>query len=121
VPLTIADLATLHDRLYEIRAKWYSFGLQLGVDVGTLDSIQCEFRNPGDCLMGALRHWLKTHPEPTWKAVMWALQSNSVEENQLAHSFEAEYYSDITPTASSGTVYPVASSMLKRCLNSLIM
>lgn len=64
--------------------------------------------------MGALRHWLTTHPEPTWKAVIRALQSNSVEENQLAHSFEAEYYSDNTPTASSGRV-------LAKYLNSLIM
>lgn len=94
VTLTIDDLGTLSNKLHGIRAKWKQFGLQLGVDTGTLDGIEYEFRNPGNCLMETLKQWLKTHPQPTWEAVIQALQSSSVNEKQLGSSLETEYCSD---------------------------
>ena len=43
------SLPFLHDELYDIRGKWYDIGVQIGVDVGTLESIKNEY---GDgCLL----------------------------------------------------------------------
>ena len=104
VALTINDLATLTEKLHRISANWKPFGLQLGVDTGTLNNIQYEFRNPGDCLRETLTHWLKAHHEPTWNAVIQALWSSSVNEKQLASSLKTEFCSD---TPLPGGLYTV--------------
>jgi len=41
-PLGIADLATVINDTFPCRAKWYNLGIQLRVDVGTLDSIKVQ-------------------------------------------------------------------------------
>ena len=90
--LKLDDLSTVLEELYEARTKWYFIGLKLKVPVDTLDSIKTQSDNPNECLLQALKHWLKmVDPKPTWQALVDALRSRLVEERQLATSIEEKY------------------------------
>ena len=90
--LSLGDLATVLKELYEARTKWYYIGLELKVPVGTLDNIEAQSDDPKKCLLDTLKHWLKTvNPKPTWQALVDALRSCVVEENQLANSIEENH------------------------------
>jgi len=90
--LSLDDLATVRKELHEARTKWYDIGLELKVPVGTLDSIEAQSDDTKKCLLEALKHWLKTvDPKPTWQALVDALRSCVVEENQLANSLEEKH------------------------------
>lgn len=91
--LKLDDLSTVLEELHEARTKWYCIGLKLKIPVDTLDSIKTQSDNPGECLLQALKHWLKTvDPKPTWQALVDALRSCLVEEHQLASSIEEKYH-----------------------------
>ena len=90
--LSLCDLGTVRKELHEARTKWYDIGLELKVPVGTLDSIRVQSDDTKECLLEALKHWLKTvDPKPTWQALVDALRSCVVEENQLANSLEEKH------------------------------
>ena len=64
--LTKFDLRELLSRLFPVRAKWYNFGLGLGLSSDDLDAIKnsehCE--GPDNCLREVLKGWLSTkNPE----------------------------------------------------------
>ena len=87
--LSLDDLSTVLKELHEARTKWYYIGLELKVPVGTLESIEAQSNDPKKCLLEALKHWLKTVDlKPTWQALVDALRSCLVEENQLANRLE---------------------------------
>lgn len=69
----IADLATVLNDIFPCRAKWYNLGLQLRIDVGTLDSFKAPYGDPGDQLREVMRTWLTTSDNPTWGAMAEAL------------------------------------------------
>ena len=90
--LSLDDLSIVRKELHEARTKWYDIGLELKVPVGTLDSIKAQSDDPKECLLEALKHWLKTvDPKPTWQVLVDALRSCVVEENQLANSLEEKH------------------------------
>lgn len=90
--LKLDDLSTVLEELYEARTKWYFIGLKLKVPVDTLDSIKTQSDDPNECLLQALKHWLKmVDPKPTWQALVDALRSCLVEEHPLANSIEEKY------------------------------
>ena len=90
--LKLDDLNTVLEELYEARTKWYFVGLKLKVPVDTLDSIKTQSDDPNECLLQALKHWLKmVDPKPTWQALVDALRGRLVEEHQLANSIEEKY------------------------------
>ena len=90
--LSLDDLVTVRKELHEARTKWYDIGLELKVPVGTLDSIEAQSDDAKKCLLDTLKHWLKTvDPKPTWQALVDALRSCVVEENQLANSLEEKH------------------------------
>ena len=90
--LRLDDLSTVLRELHEARTKWYYIGIELKVPVGTLDSIKAQSDDAKECLLEALKHWLKTVDlKPTWQALVNALRSCVVEENQLANSLEEKH------------------------------
>ena len=90
--LRLDDLSTVLEELHKARTKWYCIGLKLKVPVDTLDSIKAQSDDPSECLLQALKHWLKTvDPKPTWQALVDALRSHLVEEHQLANTIEEKY------------------------------
>ena len=86
--LAPSDLNRLHNLLFCVKAKWKEIGLQLGVSVFSLDSIQAEviFRDDGQRLMQMLSQWLRnvTEPPPSWPQVVDALRSEPVNERSVA-------------------------------------
>ena len=76
------DLAFLQNELHDIRHKWRNFGVQIGLDDGTLQAIRSEYTNHGDALREVLINWLKG--SPTFKKLNKALNSRTVSEPNIA-------------------------------------
>lgn len=79
--------------LYPVRAKWRDIGIELEIDIGTLDSIErsCHFQD-SDCLTRMLDYWLKqTDPPPSWDTIVEALESGPVGEGHLAEQVKQKY------------------------------
>jgi hypothetical protein len=56
-------------------AKWRQIGVQLGIGIGKLDTIEANRRRVEDCLPDLLAYWLgQTVPKPTRGALIAALQ-----------------------------------------------
>ena len=54
-------------------------GVQLGIDQGTLDAIEKDYRHASDCLRRLISHWLNNvDPRPTRSAINKAIQSDCV-------------------------------------------
>ena len=51
------------------------------------------YRDPSDSMREMLKHWLQTaiNPRPTWRAVVTALRSRSVDEQSVAEQLESKY------------------------------
>ena len=79
--------------LYPVRAKWRNFGIELEIDMGTLDSIERSFHfDHTECLTRMLDYWLKqTDPPPSWDAIVEALESGPVGEGHLAEQLKLKY------------------------------
>ena len=59
--------------------KWKFIGIELGIDTGTLDTIEADYRKVDDRLREMINIWLKrASPRPTQSAVKAALQSEHV-------------------------------------------
>ena len=81
------------EELADVRAKWYSIGLGLGLDIGALDAIKEQYLNsPTACLRETLKTWLKTFlPPPAWSKVVETLRTKTVNEAKLAADLEQKY------------------------------
>ena len=90
--LTIKDIAIVQATLWEARPKWYNLGLQLNMAADDLDVInRRKSQSDDECLTDLLCQWLRrTDPQPTWEAVVKALQSPTVNLSQLAFKIENE-------------------------------
>ena len=87
--LTISDLPQVFRAVFDARTKWYDIGLELKIDVGSLDAIEEDNpRDVQDCLRALLKKWLRrAQPKPTWGALREALESPLVDEGQLISKF----------------------------------
>ena len=74
--------------MWDVRAKWRSLGLELGVDPYSLDAISVQHRDrPDDCLTHVLQQWLdRGDPEPTWDRLIEALEARPVGFLELART-----------------------------------
>jgi hypothetical protein len=75
--LKIGDLHKVKNELWDARTKWKDFGLALGMDVNTLDSLDSLHRgDTGNCLRDMLSGWLKGANDPprTWSTIAAALK-----------------------------------------------
>ena len=91
--LSIDDLHQVKEAAWEVRAKWYDFGLALGVPCDTLDAVKKS--NQGDCddcFRESLKEWLKgAEPPPTWSALCNALKSPSLGYGELANELSKRH------------------------------
>lgn len=87
----IADLATVFNDTFPCRAKWYNVGIQLRVDVSTLDCIKVQYNDPGDQLREVVKTWLMTSKNSTWGAMIAALKSPVIDEALLATDLQQKY------------------------------
>ena len=74
--LTLDNIREVLDLTFPHRAKWRLIGVQLGIDVGTLDAIEANRKMVENCLTDLISHWLQnTVPQPTRGALTAILQS----------------------------------------------
>ncbi len=85
------DLVTVLEELLEVRAKWESIGLGLGVPDGTLEAIQLDHPDSQKRLMEVLKVWLNTRPDPSWEGLVQALRRPLVGAETLANKLEMKF------------------------------
>jgi len=90
--LSVDDLAEVQRKLYAVKTEWYNLGLELGLRVSTLDSINARYNgNPSQCFRQVLKDWLQgVEPPPTWQAMVDALKSPTVAQYQVALSMQPQ-------------------------------
>ena len=87
------ELRDLLDALqHKVAHKWKTLGIFLKIPTGRLDNIEAKHHDPEDCLREMLQVWLKqVQPPPTWASIIKALNSDSLEEQQLAKELREKY------------------------------
>lgn len=84
-------MRVVQEELIGVSNKWYNIGLQLHIQPGVLDSIM-ENKDGHSRLCEMLKCWLKgVDPQPTWKLLVKALDSQSVSESDLAKQLKRRY------------------------------
>ena len=75
----------LYQKLFCVRARWYSVGLNFGLLPSTLDALEQKHRgDPERCIAAVCEKWIDTKPEATWDDVLEMLESPSLDEKRLA-------------------------------------
>ena len=88
--LTTKDLRKIQRATWEARVKWYNIGLELEIDIGTLDTIKANNEDIDDRFRAMLTIWLKmVQPKSTLAALAEALQSPTVGFGHLAEQVQA--------------------------------
>lgn len=73
-----ANLKDVVNSVYPARSRYYNIGLNLGIDIGTLEAIKHDERDQSDpCLIKLLQYWFRNSP-PSWKALSDALRAPNV-------------------------------------------
>ena len=80
----------VYDRLYQISSKWHNLGLALDLHESTLNRIECNNSACEDRLRETLAVRISDKPL-TWKDVIRALRSVTVNNSELATTIELEY------------------------------
>ena len=97
--LTPDDAVNVLDEILEAESKSYIFGLKLRLPLQVVDSIHMTHSEPHNRLLQVLIAFTKqVDPRPTWKAIVDALRSPSVNLPQLAMRVEAAHFPDPTAT-----------------------
>ena len=91
LPVGLEDLPFLHRELHQVSHKWYSLGVQLEIPIGTLKRIESDNNHQtSKCLLEMLTVWLQ-RTNPTWNALIEALESSPVDERLVAQQLRDKY------------------------------
>ena len=102
--LTEGDLSTVLKEIYEARGHAYYVGLDLKLPTDVLDGIVSRYADDRDRLLHVIKEFLKRiDPKPTWRAIVDALKSPTVNMPQLAEKIEAKFCSSPKPDPETGT------------------
>ena len=103
-PLSKRDLGTLHNALYPARNSYRSFGLQIGVEIDEIKSIEKQHSGPGDRLLEILSARVQKIEPLTWNRIDRALRLDCVGESNTADLIRKKYpHLFIHPTIESSS------------------
>ena len=88
--LRLSDLKVVLKEVLEVRAKWWTLGLELYLTTDTLDDIQQRYSEPEDQLERVLIQWLK-RGSATWQQLVVALSSEFLDETRFAEKLREKY------------------------------
>ena len=110
------DLGALHEALYEIRSKYATFGIQLGLKKSEIDDIEAQKGDPGRYLLEVLSICLKRAKSVTWNNIYNALTLKCVNEIELAEKIQAKYLlvSDLSDESKSKQEHESEDAVLSR-------
>lgn len=108
------DASSILNDLIEAKNQYYVLGLQLNIPAHDLDAIKSEYSNPGDGLLQVILAFLRQDITPTWRVIIDALRTPSVNLHHLASRLEVSHSTSAQPvvetTGSIGTrpiiIYP---------------
>ena len=86
------SLVTIVDTVHTLTAKWFNFGLELGLSFNVLSQI--EHDHPRDslrCLTEVITRWLHNNPQSSWRGLASALSSPSMGELRLAANIAKDH------------------------------
>ena len=84
--LTINELNSVLNKVWDARSKWNNIGLALEVSQGDLEAIKASNNNDADvCFREILTRWLQRCSRPTWRVLADALRSPTVGHHCLAN------------------------------------
>ena len=84
-------LLLILQKLSTVCQSWYYIGLMLQLRVDKLDCIKLEHHDPQSCMVAMANTWLQgMDPQPTWDALIQALHSCVVGEDQVAERLALE-------------------------------
>ena len=96
------DAINVLEEILEAQNQSQYLGLKLNIPEYIVTGIHTQYTNPKDCLYYVLVEFLKqVDPRPTWRTIVAALRSPTVNLPQLAVSVEAAHFPD--PTATRAT------------------
>jgi len=88
--LEAADKPLLRDLLKKVKTtEWYRLGLELKIDIHSLDIIECNENREEDKLKRVFQKWLKVCSKPSWRAIINALRA--IHRNRLATELEDNF------------------------------
>ena len=84
-------LLLILQKLSTVCQSWYYIGLMLQLRVDKLDCIKLEHHDPQSCMVAMANTWLQgMDQQPTWDALIQALHSCVVGEDQVAERLALE-------------------------------
>ena len=91
--LSVNHLQQVLEATRDVCARWYAFGLALGVPCNTLDTIEKTHKSVcDDCFRETLKEWLKGADRlPTWGALCNALKARTVGHRELAERLSKQH------------------------------
>ena len=96
----IPELVDLLNDLHGKAVKWYDIGIQLHLSTEELDTIKYDSNDVNECFRNMLKKWRsKTHPPPTWRALIAALKARAIDEQVLAEELEMKLSLSRQPSA----------------------
>jgi len=106
-------LLVVLQKLDTVCQSWYYVGLMLQLRVDKLDCIKLKHHEPRSCMVAMVTTWLQgVDPQPTWDALIQALHSCVVGEDQVAQKLALELKTQqigekLTATLPSGNMFVV--------------
>ena len=101
-------LLVVLQKLNTVYQSWYFIGLMLRLCVDKLDCIKLEHHEPRSCMVAMVSTWLQgLDPQPTWDALIQALHSCVVGEDQLAQKLALELKTQQTGEKLTATLHLV--------------
>lgn len=105
------DLGTVMNATWEARKSWINIGLGLGLGLDDLEVIEKDRKEVADCFREMLHLRFKSGPTLTWKLVIEALKSKSVNLNELADQLTLKYIMCCKPTSGIGNQAATSASI----------
>ena len=84
----------ISQELVSVVTKWRDIGIQLDLELHILKRIEVDNPRSSDRFSEMIVEWIKTMERPTWKQIVAALRSKSVNEPVLAGRIEEKFCTD---------------------------
>ncbi len=90
------DFRTVRKALWDVRYKWWTIGVELGLRLADLENIRAKHgKELAACLADMVALWLTpAEPVATWAVLVSALQDRTVGEEGVAEDIAMEYLRD---------------------------
>ena len=113
--LTTDDSANILEELHEAQNHSYLLGLMLKLKTSDVKAIHATYQEPKERLSHVITEFLnQTKPRPTWRVIINALRTRTVNLQALAKRIESTRFPD--PTSTRNVVPEMTGRLLIVCM-----